>query len=178
MVNQSLDGASLDLSLLDARVQEWKTECGLLFQDNFPPRTCEIKEGGLKFHDRSHILVQDFLQMSSWDLQEVFNETSIPPVFEEILTYFAAKVCYLLEREPSFFVTKSFASSDIDAMWGLEYIDENSVFIQQREESCKKITDFLTDMINKPHFEEFRFTLRQSTLDCEGWDFIVIEMPG
>jgi len=171
--NQSLDGANLDLALLDHRVEVWKQSCGLVFQDNFPPRTCEISDGGLKFHDRSHILIQDFLGLDSWDLQRVFNETSIPSVFEEILTFFSAKILYSLDDDARKFVSVDVAKSDIQAMKHLEYIDDDSILMVQREESATKIKNFLADVISKPGFEIFRATLKQSTVDCANWNSLL-----
>jgi hypothetical protein len=171
--NQSLDGANLDLALLDHRVELWKQSCGLVFQDNFPPRTCEISDGGLKFHDRTHILIQDFLGLDSWDLQQVFNETSIPSVFEEILTFFGAKILHSLDDDAQKFVSIDMAKSDIQAMKHLEYIDDDSILITQRVESATKIKNFLADVISKPGFEVFRKTLKQSTVDCVNWNSLL-----
>jgi len=168
--NQSLDGANLDLALLDHRVELWKQSCGLVFQDNFPPRTCEITDGGLKFHDRSHILIQDFLEVDSWDLQKVFNETSIPSVCEEILTFFSAKILYSLDNDAQKFVSIDMAKSDIQAMKHLEYIDDSSIFLTRPVESAIKIRDFLADVTSKIGFEVFRTTLNQSTVDCINWN--------
>jgi ABC-type oligopeptide transport system ATPase subunit len=108
----------VDVHALDLR--ELRRSVGIVFQDNFPPRTCEISDGGLKFHDRSHILTQDFLGLNSWDLQRVFNETSIPSVFEEILTFFSAKILYSLDDDAQKFVSVDVAKSDIQAMKHLE----------------------------------------------------------
>jgi hypothetical protein len=171
--NQSLDGANLDLALLDHRVELWKQSCGLVFQDNFPPRTCEISDGGLKFHDRSHILIQDFLEVDSWDLQRVFNETSIPSVFEEILTFFSAKIILSLDDDANKFVSVDTAKSDIQAMRHLEYIDDDSILIVQVVASATKVKNFLEDVVSKPGFEIFRTTLKQSTVDCEHWNSLL-----
>ena len=171
---QSLDGNNLDLNLLDRRVSEWKTELGLFDQPEFPPRNVKMSEGAIRFHDRSHILVQDYLGKSSYDLQETYGETSLPPVYEELLTFFFSKLVHHPESDPEKKTTLEVLRKDILLMKHLGYITDDSVFIEDMAYVSRELREFYLKTINKKDFALFKETLLASTRDCEDWEALEV----
>lgn len=167
---QSLDGNRLDLALLDRRVEAWKTELGLHDQPEFPPRNVTMSEGAIRFHDRSHILVQDYLQKSSYELREQYEETSLPPVYEELLTYFFSKVIHNPELDPKEKTTPEVLKSDFLLMQHLGYIDSDSVFVKNIQNISAEIGRFYREVIEWDDFHSFKSTLMASTRDCKDWE--------
>ena len=170
---QAFEGENLNLVLLDQRVVEWKTELGLFDQPEFPPRTVSMSEGSIRFHDRSHILVQDYLGQSSYELRSVYQESSLPPVFEELLTYFFSKVMHQPGIDPLEKTSSDIVRTDILTMRHLGYINNDSVFIQNILEISAEIDVFYKSMIKREDFAQFRTTLAASTEGCENWDQLV-----
>jgi len=167
---QSLDGDSLDLALLDSRVCKWKSELGLLNQPEFPPRNIKITESGIRFHDRSHILVQDYLGKSSQEMAATYAESSLPSVYEEILTYFCAKLTHHPDLDPSEKIDPAIAESDIYLMKHLGYLEDSSIFIKKVSKLSRKISDDLRTISSQEDFPWFRNTLLVATRDCPGWN--------
>jgi hypothetical protein len=171
---QSLDGNALDLDLLDSRVQQWKEELGLIHQPEFPPKNVKISDDGVKFHDRSHILVQDYLGKTSYDFREIFEEKSAPSVYEEILAFFCAKVTHHPDIDPRIKTTRETIKSDILLMEHLGYLESDSRFIRERFKISGEIGASLSDMVDLDDFPLFRKTLLASTKDCERWEDLEI----
>jgi hypothetical protein len=171
---QSLDGENLDLDLLDRRVSEWKAELGLFNQPEFPPRNVKMSEGAIRFHDRSHILVQDYLGKSSYDLRETYGETSLPPVYEELLTFFFSKVIHHSNSDPEEKTRLEVLREDILLMKHLGYITDDSVFIEDIACLSRELREFYLEIINKKDFALFKETLLASTRDCEDWEALEV----
>lgn len=167
---QSLDGVALDLIRLDRRVLNWKEELGLIEQPEFPPKNVKMSDDAIKFHDRSHILAQDYLGMTSYDLRIPYNEDSLPPVFEEIITFFFSKVIHHPELDPSVKTTKDVLHNDIMIMKYLGYINDDSIFIKEISDISIQIGNFFKFLINRKDFPQFCETLRASTADCRDWE--------
>lgn len=167
---QSLDGDSLDLTILDLRVSEWKTELGLFNQPEFPSRNIRITESGIRFHDRSHVLVQDFLGKSSQEMAAVYVEMSLPSIYEEILTYFCAKVTHHPEVDPVAKTGPPTVEEDIYLMRHLGYLVDSSVFIEKVSKLSREISEDLRAMALHRDFPLFRRTLMVATRDCPGWN--------
>lgn len=174
LTGQAFEGDNLNRELLDERVFEWKVELGLIEQPEFPPKTVTMSEGSIRYHDRSHILVQDYLGFTSYGLQEFFQETSNPPVFEELLTYFFSKVAHRPSADPVTFTSPPILCEDIFLMKHLGYIDDNSIFIQKMPGVSVEIDSMYRDLIGRHDFSRFIDTLIASTTDCAGWDELVV----
>ena len=172
--HQALDGLDLDLDLLDQRVESWKSELGLFDQPEFPPKNVNMSEGSIRFHDRSHILVQDYLGKSSYDLREAYDEVSLPPVFEELLTYFFSKVMHQFDVNPEEKTSTDILRTDILLMRHLGYIDDSSVFIREISNVSSEIDYFYRSLIMREDFDMFKKTLSCSTQGCENWDQLQI----
>ncbi len=169
---QSLDGDSLDTTLLDSRVHKWKNSLGLYHQENFPPKNFPINKMGEKFHDRSHILIQDYLGKTSEEFGKIYGETSSPSLFEEILTFFCAQLTHKPSSDPSVLVTKQEVIKDFLFLEYIGYITENSIYRQNQETMAHEISAYLQDLIRKPDFNLFRFTLICASRDCPDWDSV------
>ena len=169
---QSLDGRDLDTSLLDSRVHTWKSALDLYSQENFPPKNFPINKMGEKFHDRSHILVQDYLGKTSEEFGEVYNETSSPSLFEELLTLFCAQVTHRPSSDPAKWVTLEEVKKDFEFLTHIGYITENSVYSQNQEAMAQSVSSFLQTIVLQPDFDSFRFTLLHSSKDCPDWDLV------
>ena len=169
---QSLDGDSLDTFLLDSRVHEWKTSLGLYHQENFPPKNFPINKMGEKFHDRSHVLIQDYLGKSSEDLGRVYDEVSSPSIFEETLTFFCAQVTHNPSEGPAKWVTKEAVVKDFLFLEHIGYVTEDSVYHRNQEVMAHSVSSYLQGLVSQPDFERFRFTLICSSKDCPGWDTV------
>ena len=172
--NQALDGESLDLKLLDERVEAWKSDLGLFDQPEFPPKNVTMTEGSIRFHDRSHILVQDYFGKSSYDLRVAYGESSLPPVFEELLTYFFSKVMHQFDSDPFEKTTSEVLRIDILLMRHLGYIDDNSIFIRDIQNISKEISSFYQSITERDDFNLFKLTLMASTRDCENWEALEV----
>jgi hypothetical protein len=172
--SQAFEGLNLNLDLLDQRVESWKTELGLFDQPEFPPKNVKMSEGSIRFHDRSHILVQDYLGKSSYDLRAAFEETSLPPVFEELLTYFFSKVMHQSDINPEEKTSKEILRTDILLMRHLGYIDDSSIFIQDIVNISTEIDFFYRSLIDREDFSSFILTLKGSTRDCESWEQLTV----
>lgn len=171
---QSLDGDNLDLSLLDQRVEAWKKELGLINQPEFPPSNVTMSEGSIRFHDRSHILVQDYLEQSSYDLRKQFGETSLPPVFEELLTFFFSKVIHHPDLDPKVKTTEEVIREDIYLMRHLGYITNESILIQDISRVSVELGALYRAIVDKNDFHLFKETLFASTRDCKDWETLVV----
>lgn len=171
---QAFEGSSLDKTRLDQRVEKWKVELGLIEQPEFPPKTTKMSEGSIRYHDRSHILVQDYLGRTSYELQAFFQETSNPPVFEELLTYFFSKVTHRPSTDPVTFTSPPILCGDIFLMRHLGYIDNSSIFIQEMPRVSVEIDSIYRGLIGRSDFSKFIDTLIASTADCEDWDELVV----
>lgn len=167
---QALQGECLDLNLLDARVQSWKDECGLFHQENFPPPNINISEGGVKFHDRSHVLIQDYLGQTSKEFQNLFSETSLPSLYEEILTVFCARITHRHDEDASIKVSASQVSRDIDLLAFLGYLTKDSDYLREKQTRSGIISNLLSSMVEQSDFGTFRKTLMQATVDCPDWN--------
>lgn len=167
---QSLDGEALNVSLLDSRVHEWKSSLNLYHQDNFPPKNFPINPMGERFHDRSHILLQDFLQMSSEDFSRVYEESSLPSVYEEVLTYFCAQVTHKPEEGTEDKVSPSALRDKIQFLKHIGYVPPESIFVTEIDRISFEMSVFLRNLASGSDFEVFRRTLIYSTHDCPGWD--------
>ncbi len=172
--SQAFEGLNLNLDLLDQRVESWKTEFGLFDQPEFPPKNVSMSEGSIRFHDRSHILVQDYLGKSSYELQTAFEETSVPPVFEELLTYFFSKVVHQFDVDPVEKTSSAILKMDIFLMRHLGYIGDNSIFLTNIDNVSQEIDTFYRYLIARTDFNLFKITLLASTFDCFNWDELVI----
>lgn len=171
---QAFDGVKLDLTLLDQRVEKWKVELGLLDQPEFPPRNVTMSDDAIRFHDRSHILVQDYLGKSSYDLQEFYGETSLPPVYEELLTFFFSKVVHHPNSDPEEKTTLEVLKDDIFLMRHLGYITDDSVFIKDIHHISQELQEFYRRVIKEENFAPFKETLLASTRDCKDWEALLI----
>jgi len=171
---QSLEGDNLDLKQLDQRVEAWKIELGLIDQPEFPPRNVTMSEGAIRFHDRSHILVQDYLGKSSYDLREVYGETSLPPVYEELLTFFFSKVIHHPELNPEIKTSSEVLKEDIVLMKHLGYINNKSIFIQNMSTISVELGESYKKFVAQKDFPLFRQTLLASTHDCKNWETLQI----
>ncbi len=171
---QAFEGLNLNLELLDQRVESWKTELGLFDQPEFPPKNVKMSEGSMRFHDRSHILVQDYLGKSSYDLRAAFEETSLPPVFEELLTYFFSKVMHQFDVNPEEKISTDILRTDILLMRHLGYIDDSSIFIREISIVSAEINHFYRSLIMREDFNMFKKTLLCSTKGCDDWEQLQI----
>jgi len=169
---QALQGPNLDLNSLDERVFIWKTTLNLFYQEHFPPRNFSVSEAGIKFHDRSHLLLQDYVGKTSEDFQLIYGESSSPSILEEILTYFCAQLVNSPGREISTLTTLSKVKENINFMRHIGYIDEDSFFLRQKEEIAEDIQEIFVSLSSSKDFLEFKQTLIQSSLDCPGWNVI------
>jgi hypothetical protein len=167
---QSLDGEALDVSLLDSRVHEWKSSLNLYHQDNFPPKNFPINPMGEKFHDRSHILLQDFLQRTSEDFSRVYGESSLPSVYEEVLTYFCAQITHKPEEGTEDKVSPSALKDKIQFLKHIGYVPSGSVFETEIDRISFEMSVSLCSIASDSDLEAFKRTLIYSTRDCPGWD--------
>ena len=170
MINQALQGANLDLKLLDERVLAWRVNLDLLHQGNFPPPKFSITESGIKFHDRSHILVQDYLQQDSWELQEKYDEDSLPSIYEEALTVFAAQVNHYRDRPATEFTTGENFRGILMLLHQIDYIEEGSVFLTDMHRIGNEIAADVEALVARESFETFSQTLKAASEDTAGWD--------
>ncbi len=167
---QALHGENLDLTLLDARVQSWKDECGLFYQENFPPPNINISEDGVRFHDRTHILIQDYLGQTSKEFQNLFSETSLPSIYEEILTVFCARITHRQNEDASTRVSDSQVSRDIELLAFLGYLSKDSEYLTEKQTRSTAISNLLSSVVKQSDFGEFRKTLMKATTDCPTWN--------
>jgi hypothetical protein len=167
---QALQGECLDLDLLDVRVQSWKDECGLFYQESFPPPNIDISEDGVKFHDRSHVLIQDYLGQTSKEFQNLFSETSLPPIYEEILTVFCARITHRHDEYASTKVSATQVSRDIELLAFLGYLTKDSDYLREKQTRSRIISNLLSSMVEQSDFDTFRKTLMQATIDCPAWN--------
>lgn len=167
---QSLDADCLDLELLDHRVLRWKTELGLLDQPEFPPRNIRITDDGVRFHDRSHILVQDYLGKTSQDFCKVYKENSLPSVYEELLTFFCAKIAHHPNDDPKNKTDPATVRDDIFLMKHLGYLSNDSILIKKISTISREIGRDFQQLIGKKDFQIFKATLLSATQGCEHWE--------
>ncbi len=166
---QALQGECLDLNLLDVRVQSWKDECGLFYQENFPPPNINITEDGVRFHDRTHVLIQDYLGQTSKEFQTFFAETSLPSIYEEILTVFCARVTHRFGEDASTKVSDVQVSRDIELLAFLGYLTKDSDFLREKPARSRVISNVLYSVVKQSDFGAFQKTLLQATIDCPAW---------
>lgn len=171
---QSLDGEALDVSLLDERVAAWKQSLNLYHQENFPPVNFPINAMGEKFHDRSHILLQDFLQKTSEDFSSIYQEDSLPSVYEEILTYFCAQIVHKPGENVLDKITPIEMLDKIQFLRHIGYVLDGSVFLSQAETIAYDMSAYLKTLVTNPDFLLFSQTLQVSARDCPDWD----QLPG
>jgi hypothetical protein len=167
---QSLDGEALDVSLLDSRVRVWKESLGLYHQTDFPPKNFPVNEMGEKFHDRSHILIQDYLGRTSEEFRLVYNEDSNPSIYEEVLTYFCAKITHKPEESLDKKITVDVLTDDFGFLKHIGYVKPDSVFETKKEEVAHDMSSFLKSVVSSEDFKLFHQTLLFATRDCPGWD--------
>lgn len=167
---QSLDREALDVSLLDSRVDVWKNSLGLYHQANFPPKNFPVNKMGEKFHDRSHILVQDYLGKTSEDFRKVYEEDSNPSIYEEVLTYFCAKITHKPNENVSALTTVDSLKNDFKFLKHIGYIEPGSVFEVKEEEIAHTMSFFLKSVSSSEDFGLFHATLLVSSWGCPGWD--------
>jgi hypothetical protein len=167
---QALHGESLDLILLDARVQSWKDECGLFYQENFPPPNINITEDGVRFHDRTHVLIQDYLGQTSKEFQNLFAETSLPSIYEEILTVFCARITHRHNEDTRTKVSPIQVSRDIELLAFLGYLSKDSEYLREKQTRSTVISNLLSSVVKQSDFGEFRKTLMKATTDCPTWN--------
>lgn len=170
MINQALHGANLDLKLLDERVLAWRVNLDLLHQGNFPPPKFSITESGIRFHDRSHILVQDYLQKDSWELQEKYDEDSLPSIYEEALTVFAAQINHYKNRPAIEFATGENFRGILMLLHQIDYIQPGSIFLTDIHRIGNEIASDVASLVARESFETFSQTLQAATGDTVGWD--------
>ena len=170
MINQSLDGWDLDLELLDERVEKWRVNLDLIHQNNFPPPNFSITEGGIKFHDRSHLLVQDYLGRDSYSLQEEYQEESLPSIYEEALTVFAAQVNHYRDKSPEELCNEQNFRSNIFFLHQIGYIPEGSFFLTDIHRIAKEMADDVAALVSQKSFETFCATLNAASQDTLNWD--------
>lgn len=170
MINQALQGSELDLKLLDERVATWRVNLDLIHQGNFPPPKFSISESGIKFHDRSHLLVQDYLEQDSWQLQEKYDEDSLPSIYEEALTVFAAQINHYQDRHPVEFATGENFRGILMLLYQIDYIEEGSVFLTDIHRIADEIASDVASLIARESFETFLQTLAAASKDTLGWD--------
>lgn len=118
--------------------------------------------------------MQDYLGRTSYELQAFFQETSNPPVFEELLTYFFSKVTHRPSTDPVTFTSPPILCGDIFLMRHLGYIDNSSIFIQEMPRVSVEIDSIYRGLIGRSDFSKFIDTLIASTADCEDWDELVV----
>ena len=167
---QSLDGEALDVSRLDERVRTWKESMGLYHQENFPPKNFPINTMGEKFHDRSHILVQDYLGKSSWDFCQIYNEESNPSIFEELLTFLCAQITHKPEGDYLSWVTPEKMREKIEFLRHIGYVSDESIFLTGGTKITEELSDFFTEFVTQSDFPLFVQTLFFSSADCPDWD--------
>ena len=167
---QSLDGGTIDVSLLDERVRIWKESMGLYHQENFPPKNFPINAMGEKFHDRSHILVQDYLGKSSWDLCQVYNEESNPSIFEELLTFVCAQITHKPEKDYLSRVTPEKMREKIEFLQYIGYVPDDSIFLTKGAKVSEELSVFFTEFVTQSDFPVFVKTLFFSSVDCPNWN--------
>lgn len=167
---QSLDGETLDVRLLDERVKTWKNTLGLYHQENFPPKNFPINKMGEKFHDRSHILLQDYLGKTSEDFRQVYDEKSLPSIYEEVLTFFCAQITHKPEECLRQKVTQTALIKNFDFLKHIGYITEDSVYETTKNQIAKEMSLFMDSMISSSDFSLFHKTLTFSAKDCPNWD--------
>lgn len=167
---QSLDGEALDVSLLDQRVATWKESLNLYHQDNFPPVNFPINAMGEKFHDRSHILLQDYAETCSTSFAQIYNESSLPSIYEEVLTYFCAQIVHKPGGNPLDYITPAAILDKIKFLRHIGYVPDGSVFLARTEMIALEISAYLQTLVADPDFAKFQETLQISAKDCPGWD--------
>ena len=167
---QSLDGEALDASLLDSRVKTWKESLGLYHQTDFPPKNFPVNKMGERFHDRSHILIQDYLGKTSEDFRLVYNEDSNPSIYEEVLTYFCAKITHKPNDDVSTLTTIDSLRDDFGFLKHIGYVKPDSVFDLRKEEVARTMSSSLRSIVSSDDFNLFHQTLLTASKDCPGWD--------
>jgi hypothetical protein len=167
-MNQSLQGENLDLAVLDERVENWKTKLSLLYE--VPPKNFSIEPNGVKFHDRSHLLIQDFLGRDSESLASEWNERGLPSIFEEVLTVFCANLVHFPEAEAESFCNPGFVSQTVQLLMRIGYLTPHSPFILELSSRSVEIAAFMLGLTESSNFYLFRKTLEAATLDCPNWD--------
>lgn len=167
---QSLDGGTLDVPLLDKRVKAWKTSLGLYHQENFPPENFPINQMGEKFHDRSHILAQDYWGKSSEDFQRIYKESSRPSIYEELLTFFCAQITHRPDGDFLSKVTPEGVAKKIDFLQYIGYVKEGSIFLTDKTKISSELSFVLTEATLSDDFPLFVQTLIFSSKDCPNWD--------
>ena len=170
MKGQALEGNNLNLAVLDERVKEWRLTLDLMHQGNFPPPKFSITEAGVRFHDRSHLLIQDYLQRDSYDLQGEYNEESLPSIFEEALTVFAAQVNHGRDKTPDEFATGQNFRGILMLLHQIYYIPEGSFFLTDIHRIGDEIAKYVQTFLSQPDFGLFRDTLAAACVDTLGWD--------
>ena len=142
----------------------------LIHQGNFPPPKFSITESGIRFHDRSHILIQDYLQQDSWELQEKYDEDSLPSIYEEALTVFAAQVNHYRDRSAPEFATGENFRGILMLLHQIDYIAEGSVFLTDIHRIGDEIASDVASLVARESFETFSQTLEAASKDTTGWD--------
>ncbi len=170
MKGQALDKNDLNLEILDRRVDEWRINLDLLHQGNFPPPKFSISEAGVRFHDRSHILVQDYLQRDSWQLQEEYDEDSLPSIYEEALTVFAAQINHYRDRSADEFATGENFRGILMLLHQIDYIPDRSIFLTDIHRIGDEIAKDVQNLLRNTDFTDFRETLTMASRDTLGWD--------
>jgi hypothetical protein len=170
MINQSLEGGNLDLTLLDERVEKWKISLDLTHQNNFPPPKFFISSAGVKFHDRSHLLVQDYLKRDSYSLREQYGEDGLPSIYEEALTVFAAQLTHYGGKAPEEFCLPHNFHVILNLLHQIDYIPEGSFFLTDINRVSEEMSNDATALVSKKSFETFRVTLKAASQDTPDWD--------
>ena len=170
MVNQALDGWDLDLVLLDERVEKWRVNLDLIHQNNFPPPKFSITENGIKFHDRSHLLVQDYLGRDSYSLQEEYQEESLPSIYEEALTVFAAQVNHYRNKSPQELCNEQNFRSILYLLHRIDYIPQGSFFLTDIHRIAGEIAEDVAALVAQKNFKTFLETLQAASQDTLNWD--------
>lgn len=167
---QSLDGEALDVSLLDRRVSKWKESLGLYHQANFPPKNFPINKMGEKFHDRSHILTQDYWGKSSEEFRQIYEESSSPSIYEEILTFLCAQITHRPDEDYLLKITPESLSVKIEFLRYIGYLTDDSIFLTAKSKVTAELSSFLQDSVSSEDFPLFVKTLIFSSKDCPNWD--------
>ena len=170
MVNQALDGWDLDLVLLDERVEKWRVNLDLIHQNNFPPPKFSITENGIKFHDRSHLLVQDYLGRDSYSLQEEYQEESLPSIYEEALTVFAAQVNHYRNKSPQELCNEQNFRGILSLLHQIDYIPQGSFFLTDIHRIAGEIAEDVAALVAQKNFKTFLETLQAASQDTLNWD--------
>jgi len=167
-MNQATQGEHLDLALLDSRVESWKEHLDLL--NEVPPVNFKIEENGIKFHDRSHILVQDYLGLDSVTLAKRFNEPGLPSIYEEILSVFCAQLTHEPTVDAESFCLPGVVNHTIRLLHRIGYIEAGTFFLTSIDRISTEVSETLLEIIVRSDFETFRTTLVTAASDCENWD--------